>query len=789
LNIEKLERKRIQIPELLAPVSSWDTLLAAIESGADAVYFGAGAFNARAFSKGPELQELSEWIDYCHLHSVKVYLTLNTILYEKELRAAFSFAEAAQKAHADAVILQDFGLLKLISSELPELSIHASTQMNLFDTEAFPWASQSGISRIVLPRELSLEEIHTRTEIGKNVQVESEVFVHGSLCMSYSGICYFSSMQSDGGRSGNRGSCAQPCRMAYQLSSKKEEFPIGRYLSPKDRSCISMLSELVETGVHSLKIEGRMKDAAYVEAVVRNYRECLDIIAKGEKEEREAIEKRDEELLLAFNRGGSFTQRHLTENDSDTFFSGDYPGKFGVLIGAVSGYVKNDGVLQIRPNKRKTLSKGAVLSIRRENIEICSFPVGKFGFENGEWVVKGLHFQFFDKLRRDDMVYQMTAGMSSKREKRKTPVHFILNSGEKENAYTYRISIEDGIHAGLFKSGTIFFEGNQDIPLISTERIVSQMKKMGDSPFFLQTFSCKEEGLPLPVSFINEIRREAIKGLEEVIHSSYETKNTVKEKSSESVPVFSPKSFCVEKHIHYYSLPLLSGELSENVDSYSFTPEDVLQEESFSRIVALSSMDTKASLWLFLPGAYNDTGKKNIDMAIQKMETTFSHRFLGIFSSFHRKGQKNIRLLPETNLANSVSVEKALENTCYSFSPSFDCKGELLSNWLFSLPLQAQASFIDILVYGKIPWMQTRISPLDAKNEDVFTLTSLGKDKSKVCGITSGTTQSTLLLGDYVSGADQSMMDALRYKNQSYCKMYMFLDEEKSMRTKIIEDR
>ena len=240
-------------PELLAPAGSMEALHAAVDNGADAVYLGVGSFNARVNAQNFMPEELDEAVIYAHLYGVRVYLTLNTLIRDDEMPAAMDLALSAWNSGVDALIVQDMGLLKNLREEQPEIVIHASTQMNLFDTHAIEWAAANGISRVVLPRELSVDEIETRCEAARVSGIETEVFVHGALCVSYSGLCLFSAMNGNGARSGNRGLCAQPCRTMFRMRNDNEDTE-GRLLSPKDRCALPFLERLIRAGGNLLEM-------------------------------------------------------------------------------------------------------------------------------------------------------------------------------------------------------------------------------------------------------------------------------------------------------------------------------------------------------------------------------------------------------------------------------------------------------------------------------------------------------------------------------------------------------
>lgn len=277
------------LPELLSPAGSLDALRAAIDGGADAVYLGGGSFHARMNADNFGTQEaLSEAIALAHFWGVKVYVTLNTMVYDRELDAALSQAEQAARAGADALIVADAGLASLLHAALPDLPLHASTQMSVHRGDAGKLLADAGFSRMVLAREMPADQI---AQAVKESPIEIEAFVHGALCVSQSGQCLFSSLV--GGRSGNRGECAQPCRLPFKDGKGRDFYP----LSLKDLSLARYVPEIIESGVVSLKIEGRMKSPEYVYTVTRIWRELLDA-GKGADEQQMA------ELGKAFSRGG-----------------------------------------------------------------------------------------------------------------------------------------------------------------------------------------------------------------------------------------------------------------------------------------------------------------------------------------------------------------------------------------------------------------------------------------------------------------------------------------------------
>ncbi|MDO5849793.1 MAG: U32 family peptidase [Methanobacteriaceae archaeon] len=372
----------MKIPELLAPVGSAEHLKIAILSGASSIYLSGEEFGARKYAENFNIAEIREAVKYAHLYNVKVYVTVNTLIKENELAKVSKYLLQLYEIGVDAVLIQDIGLVKLIKENIPKLTIHASTQMNIHNIEGIKWAKSQGIKRIVLPREIQMNELKELVEYAHSEDIEIEVFAHGALCYCYSGHCLMSSFQ--GGRSGNRGTCAQPCREAYELiikdSAGREKLidskTEGKYiLSPRDLSLFENLSELANLNVDSIKIEGRMRSKDYVATVVSNYRQRLNELRhdksseilnqniknaekrtknkqiknydKKKQEDRERIralkneqklkyKESIEELDLVFNR--EFTTGHLIPKNRQDIMNNKKPGHSGLYIGDIHRY-------------------------------------------------------------------------------------------------------------------------------------------------------------------------------------------------------------------------------------------------------------------------------------------------------------------------------------------------------------------------------------------------------------------------------------------------------------------
>jgi putative protease len=326
-------------PELLAPAGNWDCARAAIENGADAIYFGLQAgFNARARAANFALDELPELMATLHRSGLKGYATVNTLTFTDELPQLEEHVRRLADGGVDALLVQDVGVARLVREICPMLALHASTQMTMTCAETISMVAPLGIERVVLARELSLREIR---QIAAATPMPLEVFVHGALCVAYSGQCLTS--ESLGGRSANRGQCAQACRLDYELICDGEERELGdvKYLlSPQDLAAIELVPELVEAGVASLKIEGRLKTPEYVAAMSRNYRSAIDAAMRGEQVQLAAEARR--EMELTFSRG--LSPGWLSGNDHKRLVPGLSSAKRGLCVGEVLG-VRGDRLL------------------------------------------------------------------------------------------------------------------------------------------------------------------------------------------------------------------------------------------------------------------------------------------------------------------------------------------------------------------------------------------------------------------------------------------------------------
>ena len=467
--------------ELLAPAGSKEALIAAVQNGADAVYLGAGKYNARRMADNFTDMDLKEVVEYAHLYGVKIYITLNILIKERELRDIRGCLDYLKDLCVDGLIVQDLGLAKIVAKDYPELSLHASTQMTIHQLEGAKVIEDLGFSRVVLARELSLEEIR---QISEKTSLELETFVHGALCVSYSGQCLMSSMV--GGRSGNRGMCAQPCRMLYRLESKqqREQKPLY-HLSTRDLSTIDILDEIIGAGVSSLKIEGRMKRPEYVAVVIKEYRRALDDYMKLGK--TKISDQSREDLLQIFNRG--FTKGYYYGTDHRTLYSNDKPNNRGIFIGTVHSSDNRLAYIDLE----KDLSLGDGLEFRR-----VGESEGK-GQTLSEMFVEGLAsekafrgqrvgIRTNFKLSRGIRVYRTSrlgqlkdaaSTYESLYASRKIP---ILARVTLKKGLRPEVEFKDNIGLSAKASADLLVAEARTRPTVK-EDIIGQLERLGDTPF------------------------------------------------------------------------------------------------------------------------------------------------------------------------------------------------------------------------------------------------------------------------------------------------------------------
>lgn len=490
-----MERKNHTKVELLAPAQNLACAKAAIIYGADAVYIGANSFGARKNASN-NLEDIKELVNFAHKYNVKIYVTVNTILNDNELKEAEKLINELYKIKVDALIIQDMGLLGL---NLPPIELHASTQCNIRTLEKVKFFEDIGIKRAVLARELSLEKIK---EIKQNTNIELECFIHGALCVSYSGNCYMSAYI--GGRSANRGECAQACRKKYSITDEKGNFIIkDKYLlSLKDLCLKDYIKELVDTGVKSFKIEGRLKDEAYVKNVVLYYRKLLDEFDKTS--DGIILSDFEPDINKTFNRG--YTTYFIEKNKYD-IFNFDTPKSTGEFLGVAYKISKNGFGI----NTDKKISNGDGLCFFVDG-ELKGCYVNKI--ENNiiypNIILKNL--KTGDKIYRNfDIEFEKT--VKNSKTKRLIKTDLVINDKE--------IILNDGIYSVKIPYRFDEIAQNKEKMI---ENIKASFKKTGDSIFYIDEIQIKTDKIPfLKISYMNELRRKLFEFLEEKRVENYKT--------------------------------------------------------------------------------------------------------------------------------------------------------------------------------------------------------------------------------------------------------------------------
>lgn len=505
--------------ELLAPAGGVEALHAAIEAGANAVYLAGDMFGARAYANNFDREELSRAIQFAHKRDVHIHVTVNTIARDEELEELAEYLRYLDEIRADAALVQDLGVAKLARKVAPQLPLHASTQMSVHSAEGVQALARLGFSRVVLAREMTMEEIR---HICAESPVEIEAFMHGALCVCYSGQCLMSSMI--GGRSGNRGRCAQPCRLPYTLVDEHGKNALdetaGQFLlSPRDLNTLDVLPDLIRAGVSSLKIEGRMKRPEYVATVVSAYRKAIDAFYR----ESDSFDKvqANKSLAQIFNR--DFTTAYLLENPGKNMMSDLRPNNRGLLIGRVVSYDKERKLATLKLSGQ--LSSGDQLDVWVKVGGRVQLTVGAIyrmdgtecdQAETGETVTisvsSRIHphdrvFKIYDAKLMEKARSLITAGAPVRR----FPIscHVTAKIGEPLHV-EYR---DEQGNIGTAKT-SFLTEAARKNPL-TEDRIFAQVNRLGTSPFEITSVDMElDSGIMVPVSEINRARREAIEQLE-----------------------------------------------------------------------------------------------------------------------------------------------------------------------------------------------------------------------------------------------------------------------------------
>jgi putative protease len=498
--------------ELLAPAGDRESLAAAVAAGADAVYLGGQLYNARRSAPNFDHDGLQAAADLLHLHHKQLYVTVNTLISDSELGQALDYLGELYNLGVDAVIIQDLGLLKLARQHLPDLELHASTQMTVHNTEGALFLKGLGIKRVVLARELTRDEV---AHIAGGAGIEIEVFVHGALCVCYSGQCLFSSMV--GGRSGNRGRCAQPCRMEYQwLQNGQIKETAGSYLlSPKDLALVTLIPELARSGVTSLKIEGRMKRPEYVYTVVAVYRRALD--RYYEAPDRFRVEPAElRELEESFNRG--FTTGYFGNNRNAALMSWKRPNNRGVFLGRLQTADHATGKVRLKLAADLEVADQVEIWISRGG---RGTTVIKELLQQGQTVpaaVAGAVVEFVtdSKAYPGDRVFKVFSNRLYQRTKQVLEQNNpalqlscdVIARGQEGQALEVTYRDQAGMEVTVITKSLLEAAHHKSL----TEEVLrAHLGRLGNTPYYLRQLTYElPHGLMVPLSELNQVRRTAV---------------------------------------------------------------------------------------------------------------------------------------------------------------------------------------------------------------------------------------------------------------------------------------
>lgn len=736
--------------ELLSPVGDFDCLKAAVQNGADSVYFGGSLFNARYNAHNFDADELKQAIQYAKLRNVKVDFTLNTLIKNNEFADAVELANYVYSLGVDAIIVQDLGLARYLIKNFPDLPIHASTQMTIHNLHGVKELEELGFKRAVLSRELSLDEIQY---ICKNTNIEIETFIHGALCISYSGQCLFSS--SIGARSGNRGKCAQPCRLPYKLFStnnlnqklnqNKSDtnndicLDSGYLLSPRDLCGLNYIPQLINAGVSCLKIEGRMKSPEYVATVTKIYRKYIDL-AYSQKDY--IIDQNDvDELMQVFNRGG-FSSANFESTPNRNYVFKEKPNNIGIYIGNVSKLNKEKGL--VRLTLKNNVQIGDKISFEKEEhkytiSELMSNNSNLREANSGDTVVIG---RMKGNLHLGDKVYKLTDAVKSKKidefiqkENKKIPLsaHIIVKKGVPLSLEVTSCDKENGNYFSMSAKSVLDILPIDAITNpISEDRIKEQLCKTTNSQFEFKYIKVDlEDNTYVPkISYINQLRRECLEKLEEqaIQRFSRDKKNIELSSINSSINNIeqnnSGKSVTCSNNTNNENakICLLLNELDldydyskiSNVDNI-YVPLKYFKNKQYGEII--ETLARNNNLYIYLPTVLKDNFRNyyfnDIDAIIEK------YKIKGLICSnlscinyfSNQKGKLDLVANYTFNVFNNYTINELAE---------IGIKRVMLSPELDESNLKniANNSIIptEVLVYGKLVLMNIGYCLLGSSN-------------------------------------------------------------------------
>ncbi|MFR8233758.1 MAG: DUF3656 domain-containing U32 family peptidase [Clostridia bacterium] len=705
--------------ELLSPVGDFECLKAAVQNGANSVYFGADIFSARAFATNFDDEALEKVIEYAKTRGVKTNLTLNTLIKNNELESALNLAKKAYKFGIDAIIVQDLGLAMKLIKTFPDLPVHASTQMTVHNLNGALELQDLGFKRIVLSRELSVNDIDF---ICKNTDVEIETFIHGALCISYSGQCLFSSMI--GGRSGNRGKCAGPCRLPFELLENDKKINSGYLLSTRDLCGLDYIPKLIESGVKCFKIEGRMKSPEYVATVTRIYRKYIDLAYSNEEY---IIDENDrKELLQVFNRGMS-SSGHLSNSGNKDLVYKEKPNNMGLYLGKIQKYNEKKGLITIKLNE--PIKIGDTISVDYEQGSYTVSELMNCNNKNitetnvGDTVIIG---RMKGNIKLSNNVYKMSskelsdlAKSSYSKEYRKVALNCNISIKEGKPIV---VSVSSASNIELYKDLFINYVSDL-IPLeaknrpLSEETIISQFSKTASTPFEFKHFNIDlDNGLFIPkLSLLNDLRRKVLSLVEDYALQKIKRNDSIEnnlisncqyEDIKDSLDSnANSKNFDISLLLNILNIDYDYSKLSDKIKNV-YIPLKYFTNRNFADILHI--LDSKFNIYIYMPTIIKSNYK---NLLLSNIESTLqNYKIQGfvisnicnfkLLESLSKEFNKNFEIITNYtfNVYNNYTISelKELGAIRYTISPELD------KTTINSL---SNCTSLDneLIVYGKTP--------------------------------------------------------------------------------------
>ena len=717
--------------ELLAPVGDWNCLKAAVQNGADAVYFGVEQFNARMYAANFNVEDMKQVIDYCKLRNVKTNLTLNTLLENCEFDNAVDLAKEAYKSGIDAIIVQDLGLAKYLIDNIPGLPIHASTQMTVHNLQGVLKLEKLGFDRVVLSRELSCDEIEY---ICKNCKVEIETFIHGALCICYSGQCLFSSVV--GGRSGNRGKCAGPCRLPYELISENAEtherksIDKGYLLSTKDLCGIAYLPRLIQAGVKCFKIEGRMKSPEYVATVTRIYRKYIDMVLNNDDF---IIDEKDiNDLMQVFNRGG-FSDGHLDSKHNRNLIFPEKPSNMGIYLGTIKKYNSNKGHITLQLEEDLELGDSISVSNEASKYLVSELMIKNVNQKKVSANTEVTIGRMKGNIKVGDKVYRISSKALSdfakasydNCENKKIPLNCTVTI-KKNTPISMEISTNKNTCYNELYSSIYVKEISNMIPIdalktpISVERVVKQISKTTNTPFSFENITVLlDDGLYVPsISTLNELRRTTLEKVEqEILSRAKRTLLDLSRKSKESI-TYTPNVKNPEISVLFRQLDLdfdytkLDKEKITNI----YVSLELFISKKYSKVISYFS--DNYNLYIYVPSIiktnYKNIALSTIEQAVMIYNIKgFIVSNIGDFELL-KKYSKDYEFIGNytLNVFNNNTMEEYRKLGLSRITLSRELNQELIKEMLAKANINTE-----MIVYGNLPLMASSYCFLGKTNK------------------------------------------------------------------------